>query len=79
MGVVGRGNRLQANPIRKMAAAAFDSMVVRGLADNPFRRFYEGLGGKLIGEKDIVIGGQTLVEVAYGWDELEALAENAVA
>ncbi len=52
-------------------------MTVWVLADNPFRRFYERLGGKLFCEKEIEIGEQKLLEVAYGWDDLGALLERA--
>ncbi len=49
------------------------SMKVWVLADNPFRAFYEALGGKYVSEKEIVIGGAPLIEVAYGWNELNVL------
>ena len=42
--------------------------------DNPYRRFYENLGGKLVGKQPIEIGKQTLTEVAYGWDDLKAIS-----
>ncbi len=48
------------------------SMKVWVLAENPFRAFYEALGGKYVSEKEIVIGGAPLIEVAYGWNELNA-------
>jgi hypothetical protein len=44
--------------------------VVWVLAENPARRFYEALGGKIVFEKRIEIGGASLVEVAYGWEEM---------
>lgn len=49
------------------------SMKVWVLAENPFRAFYEALGGKYVSEKEIVIGGASLLEVAYGWNKLNAL------
>ena len=36
---------------------------------NPLRRFYERLGGRFAGEKEIQIGEQTLTEVAATEDE----------
>ena len=50
-----------------------DTMLVWTLADNPYRRFYERRGGKLIAEKDIEIGVQKLVEVAFGWEDVASL------
>ena len=43
-------------------------------ADNPARAFYERLGGRQIGAKQSDIGGVTLEEVAYGWEDLAQLA-----
>ena len=49
------------------------NMLVWTLADNPYRRFYERLGGKLVTEKDIEIGDQKLVERAYGWEDVRVI------
>ena len=43
------------------------------LRDNPSRGFYEALGGRVVGEKMQEIGGVAVVEVAYGWDDVERL------
>jgi hypothetical protein len=45
-------------------------MAVWVLALNPAKKFYERLGGKVIGQKQIERGGQTFTEVAYGWQSL---------
>lgn len=42
--------------------------------NRPARRFYERLGGLLIGEKEEAQAGTILTEVAYGWADLSALA-----
>ncbi|WP_165391755.1 hypothetical protein [Sphingomonas sp. BK036] len=36
-------------------------------------RFYEGLGGTIIGEKEAAEGNTTLHEIAYGWPDLTQL------
>jgi ribosomal protein S18 acetylase RimI-like enzyme len=42
------------------------------------RRFYEKLGGDIIGvKKDIREDGVVFVEVAYGWRDFGALAQRA--
>jgi L-amino acid N-acyltransferase YncA len=43
------------------------------LADNPSCRFYEAVGGKLVQEKLIEIGGVNLREVAFGWSDIRQL------
>lgn len=40
------------------------------------RRFYEHLGGTLVGEKPDEHWGATLTEVAYGWSDLSLLARQ---
>jgi ribosomal protein S18 acetylase RimI-like enzyme len=42
------------------------------------RRFYDGLGGELIGEKKDTRDQRIFVEVAYGWCNLAELAERTV-
>ena len=43
------------------------SMIVWVLEDNPYRRFYETMGGEVVSERVISIGEAELPEVAYGW------------
>jgi len=73
-----RGGGIGAKLVRRSARRLFESgtraMLVWVLADNPSRRFYEALGGRLIGQQPLAIGEQELIEVAYGWTDLEALA-----
>lgn len=54
----------------------FQSMVVWVLKENPSRGFYERMGGVLVGEQGIEIGGVTLPEVAYGWREIGSLCRD---
>jgi hypothetical protein len=48
-------------------------MVVWVLKQNPARGFYKALGGTPVAQKPIQIGGFELIEVAYGWTELDLL------
>ena len=75
----GIGRRLLATVARWLNDSGCDTMMVWVLADNPFRRFYEHLGGRLIDQRKIEVGEQKLDEVAYGWDDVRVLAktENA--
>ena len=53
-------------------------MLVWVLEDNHgARRFYESLGGELVGRKTVVIGGADLVEVSYGWKDITGLVALA--
>ena len=51
-------------------------MLVWVLEKNPFRAFYEALGGRQIYEKEVTFGEARLVEVAYGWQNISRLAEK---
>jgi GNAT superfamily N-acetyltransferase len=67
--------------VRRIAAAlrerGFRNMVVWVLKANPARGFYERMGGVLVAEQGIEIGGVTLPEVAYGWKDVSALVRHA--
>lgn len=52
------------------------SLLIWVLSENKSRAFYESIGGVLVGEKDIVIGGKTLKEVAYGWPDLSVFLKG---
>ncbi len=66
----GLGRRLTLAVARRLAEAGMPSMLVWVLANNRLGRgFYEALGGRQVAEQPVEIGGATLTEVAYGWDE----------
>lgn len=54
------------------------SMLLWVLAENQFRAFYESLGGERVAEKEVVIGDSPLVEIAYGWNDLETLLARQI-
>ena len=61
----------------KLLQDGLKGAVVWVLERNPACAFYKQLGGELLGQKAISIGGAELVEVAYGWKDLGRLAEDA--
>jgi ribosomal protein S18 acetylase RimI-like enzyme len=66
--------------VRQFAAALheaeYKAMVIWVLKDNVAgRAFYERIGGRYLREKPILIGEQTLQEVAYGWNDLSHYKE----
>jgi GNAT superfamily N-acetyltransferase len=54
--------------------AGIRSLLVWTLAANPYRRFYESLGGEPVRKRTITLGGQRLREVGYGWADIKPLA-----
>jgi GNAT superfamily N-acetyltransferase len=51
----------------RLGQLGINSMLVWVLIDNPACQFYAALGGKIVREKELTIGGKPLIEVAYGW------------
>jgi len=78
-----RGRGVGTALVREVARFFLDtgrsSMVVWVLEQNPYRRFYERLGGSLEGRRIGVshrLGGGPLPEVSYGWHDIRGLAER---
>jgi len=66
----GIGRLLVEGAVRGLRELGCRSMLVWVLKDNPARGFYECLGGRYVTEKPIEIGDASLLEVAYGWQDL---------
>jgi hypothetical protein len=47
------------------------------LEDNPYRGFYEKLGGKVLGHTDLDLGRTVARELVYGWDNLGRALKQA--
>lgn len=67
----GWGKQLFRKVVERLSAGGMSSMMLWVLADNPTRGFYQVMGGAAYAEKEIEIGGQSLLEMAYGWANLE--------
>ncbi|HSL44762.1 MAG TPA: GNAT family N-acetyltransferase [Anaerolineales bacterium] len=52
------------------------TMLIWVIAENPYRKFYESLGGKRVREKKQEIGGKMILEAGYGWDEIDQLLSS---
>jgi L-amino acid N-acyltransferase YncA len=60
---------------RSLAEGGGTSLLAWVLAsNNPSRRFYEAVGGTMLGSQEIELGGARLEEVAYGWLCIESVA-----
>lgn len=70
----GIGGRLMSACARHLLEVLqVNTMLVWVAAENPYRRFYEVLGGNLLGEKMVEIGGKMISEVGYGWEDIHPL------
>ena len=71
----GVGRRLVRAVAADLAQHGMTALQIGCLAANaPARRFYEALGGRLVGERLFDEEGVMLPEVAYAWADIETLA-----
>lgn len=68
----GLGRLLFRSVAGELRARGYRSMLVWVLAGNPFRSFYEAMGGTYLRTQSAEIGGARLDEAAYGWRNLDA-------
>lgn len=71
--VQGIGKKLTHAIAQNLKEQGFSSMLVWVLERNPSKAFYESLGGEVIDEAMIEIGGEEFKEIAYYWDNIEAI------
>lgn len=73
------GWRLLLHLAEALHGRGFRSLFLWVLRDNAAgRAFYERVGGRVVAEREIEIGGARLVETAYGWPDLSRLLRMRV-
>ncbi len=72
----GVGRTLVQSLAKSMMEHNFDSMLVWALAKNPYRRFYETLGGEYVCSRQIQIRSSNFEEAAYGWRDITSLLSS---
>jgi GNAT superfamily N-acetyltransferase len=72
----GIGKRLFHQAAAALLQSHFQSMMIWTLKQNPYRKFYERMGGKLLGEETTAIAGREMLQVAYGWPDLAAIVQQ---
>ncbi|WP_053959389.1 GNAT family N-acetyltransferase [Sulfobacillus thermosulfidooxidans] len=70
---LGGGRQLVEAATHWLITHHYQALKVWALKENPFRRFYEKLGGSQLSERSITLGTQTFDEVSYGWENLHHL------
>jgi ribosomal protein S18 acetylase RimI-like enzyme len=69
----GLGRRLMRAAVAHLNAIGCRSVRLWVLRDNPSRWFYQHLGGRLVAEQRISVGGQPVVQQAMRWDPISLL------
>ncbi|MBI3296485.1 MAG: GNAT family N-acetyltransferase [Deltaproteobacteria bacterium] len=68
----GIGAQLFQRSLEELRSKNLKTAMVWSLDANPYRTFYESMGGKAVLERDQNVGGKHLPETAYGWGDLSA-------
>jgi GNAT superfamily N-acetyltransferase len=71
----GIGRHLVISVVNRLMRDGLTAVLVWGLAENPSRRFYERLGGRPVYEKTVMTGGVPLLEIGYGWQDVQLVRE----
>ena len=61
--------------VERLIESRINSMIVWVLKENPYRKFYEYIGGKYIGEKMLEIDATNYIEIAYVWKDITKILE----
>jgi len=70
---LGVGRDLVKTCVLKMIDDGFQSFCLDTVERSPYRRFYDKIGGKVIGHDEHTIGGEEMQTIIYGWDDLGEL------
>ena len=66
----GVGRRLFDLGVEFFLSRGISSMYLLALEASPYRKFYEKMGGRVVGRKQVELGGVSYDELIYGWDSL---------
>jgi ribosomal protein S18 acetylase RimI-like enzyme len=66
----GIGRKLFQASVNELMQSGYKSMMLWVLENNPSLRFYQSLGGRIIGKKSLSIGEDDLIELAIGWGDI---------
>jgi GNAT superfamily N-acetyltransferase len=70
---IGIGRRLFYQVVARLMEMGIYSMFAWALAENPNHKFYEKLGGEIIGDRLYERGGRYYPAVGYGWKDIRKL------
>ena len=69
----GIGHLLLGDLAQRLSQAGHRNLILWVFADNPYRRFYDALGGKPVAKAVWDIGESVLSELGYGWTDIHDL------
>jgi len=57
--------------IHELMKMEHKNLIIWALKDNPSCGFYKALGGQVIAEKTVKMAGVELIEVGFGWEDIQ--------
>ena len=72
----GIGKALLAKAVQELKKRGSGSVMLWTLKENPVRRWYERLGGMVLGEKRYDVDDREIVEIVYGWEDTHYLGQS---
>lgn len=73
---MGIGKELIKSIIMRLKENDVISLKLWCFEDNPSRKFYDKLGGKILEQRISDVGGKQLNELLYGWENINIIFDN---
>ncbi|ASS96727.1 GNAT family N-acetyltransferase [Peribacillus simplex] len=67
----GFGRKMIKAVIHELMKMEHKNLIIWALKDNPSCGFYRALGGQVIAEKTVKMAGIELIEVGFGWEDIQ--------
>jgi hypothetical protein len=73
----GIGKKLIHSVVSELIEQGYAAVIIWTFRDNPYRRFYDSLGGRVVRESSFELGGTDYVIVGYAWPDMQELLRTA--
>jgi len=70
---LGVGKSLFDACVSRLVDDGFSSVCLDTVEASPYRKFYDRIGGRVVGNDKHTIGGEEMETIIYAWDDLETL------
>ncbi|MBO0998912.1 GNAT family N-acetyltransferase [Bacillus sp. SD075] len=67
----GYGRKMVKEVIHELMKMKHKNLIIWALKDNPSCGFYRAIGGQVIAEKNVKMAGIELIEVGFGWGDIQ--------
>lgn len=74
---LGIGRKLIHSVVSELIEQEYAAIIIWTFRDNPYRRFYDSLGGRVVRESSFEMGGTDYAIVGYAWPDIQDLLRAA--